>query len=104
MSLRQRATRLGRWQAPGWVDVFVEDVTNMISSFNCNAVIASGHMGHKDVAGQGAFLKKVCKDMDVPVLNLTSSLFDERYLPFERLKNDIDNFFSTCGFKRLSQK
>ena len=91
-------------QGRGWVDVFVEDVTNMISSFNCNAVIASGHMGHKDVAGQGAFLKKVCKDMDVPVLSLTSSLFDERYLPFDRMKNDIDNFFSTCGFKRLSQK
>ena len=39
-----------------------------------------------------------CRDMGVPLLNLTTSLFDKRYMPMDRVKNDISNFFSTAGF------
>lgn len=66
-------------QGRGWVDVFEEDVTHLVNEYNCNAVIFPGHMGHKDQSGCGVFLKKICRDLDVPVLTLTTSLFDERY-------------------------
>ena len=71
----------------------------MISDYHADVVIAPGHMGHKDKSGNGQFLKKVCRDMGVPLLNLTTSLFDERYTPLDRVKNDISNFLSTAGFK-----
>ena len=85
-------------QGRGFVDVLVEDLADMITTYNANAVITPGHMGHKDKSGNTQFLKKVCRDMGVPLLNLTTSLFDKRYMPMDRVKNDISNFFSTAGF------
>lgn len=38
--------------------------------------------------------------MNVPLLSLTTSLFDERYTPLDKVKSDISNFFSANGFKR----
>ncbi len=88
-------------QGRGWVDVFVEDLRREIGENAINAVLFSGHMGHKDQSGNTQFLKKVCRDMKVPVLMMTTSLFDERYMPFEKMKSDISNFFSANGFKRI---
>lgn len=90
-------------QGRGWVDVFQEDVNSMIADYNCNAVIFSGHMGHKDQSGATQFLKRCCRDSGVPLLALTTSLFDERYTPLDRVKNDISNFLSAAGFKPASQ-
>lgn len=87
-------------QGRGWVDVFEEDVTKMINEFNINAVVFPGHMGHKDQSGSGEFLKRICRDMDVSLINMTTSLFDERYTPLDKVKNDLSNFFSASGFKR----
>ena len=87
-------------QGRGWVDVFEEDVTSMINEFNINAVVFPGHMGHKDTSGTGEFLKRICRDMDVPLINMTTSLFDERYTPIEKVQNALSNFFSASGFKR----
>lgn len=88
-------------QGRGFVDVLIEDLADQISGWGADVVIAPGHMGHKDKSGNGQFLKKVCRDMGVPLLNLTTSLFDERYTPLDRVKNDISNFLSTCGYKPL---
>ena len=90
-------------QGRGWIDVFVEDLTSSIRDYNIDAVIFSGHMGHKDQSGVGQFMKKVCRDMKVPVLTVTTSLFDERYTPFDKLKSDISNFLSANGYKKLSK-
>ncbi|MDL2060172.1 2-hydroxyacyl-CoA dehydratase family protein [Mesosutterella sp. AGMB02718] len=86
-------------QGRGFVDVLIEDLTDMINEYHPDVVIAPGHMGHKDKAGNTQFLKKVCRDMGVPLLNLTTSLFDERYTPLEKVENDISNFLSVNGFK-----
>ncbi len=86
-------------QGRGWVDVFEEDVTQIVNDYNVNAVIFPGHMGHKDQSGAGLFLKRVCRDLDVPVLTMTTSLFDERYTSLDKVKNDISNFLSAAGFK-----
>ena len=85
-------------QGRGWVDVFEEDITQIVNDYNINAVIFPGHMGHKDQSGAGHFLKRVCRDLDVPVLTMTTSLFDERYTSLDKVKNDISNFLSAAGF------
>lgn len=87
-------------QGRGWVDVLVEDMNKSIEDFNVDAVLFSGHMGHKDQSGVNQFMKKVCRDKKVPLLTLTTSLFDERYTPMDKVKNDISNFLSTNGYKR----
>ncbi len=90
-------------QGRGWVDVVVADVAQAIQDFNVDAVIFSGHMGHKDQSGINQFMKKACRDMKVPLLTLTTSLFDERYTPMEKVQNDISNFFSANGYKRVKK-
>ncbi len=87
-------------QGRGWVDVFEEDVTSLINDYNINAVVFPGHMGHKDQSGTGVFLKRICRDLDVPCITLTTSLFDERYTSLDKVQNDLSNFFSAVGFKR----
>ena len=74
-------------------------MTQIVNDYNVNAVIFPGHMGHKDQSGAGLFLKRVCRDLDVPVLTMTTSLFDERYTSLDKVKNDISNFLSAAGFK-----
>ena len=91
-------------QGRGWVDVVVDDLTQAIQDYNIDAVLFSGHMGHKDQAGINQFMKKVCKDMKVPLLTLTTSLFDERFTPIEKVKNDISNFLSANGFEKNAKK
>lgn len=87
-------------QGRGWVDVMVADLQQSIQDYNIDAVLFSGHMGHKDQSGVTKFMKQVCRDQKVPLLTLTTSLFDERYTPLEKVKNDISNFLSANGYKR----
>ncbi len=87
-------------QGRGWVDVVCDDLTKAIQDYSIDAVVFSGHMGHKDQSGINQFMKKACRDMNVPLLSLTTSLFDERYTPMDKLKSDISNFFSALGYKR----
>jgi len=89
-------------QGRGYVDVFIEDVMREVQDYNCNCVIFPGHMGHKDQSGIAKILKDVCSDLDVPLLAMTTDLFDGRYLDRERIENDISNFFSAHGWKRRS--
>jgi len=88
-------------QGRGFVEVIGEDLTTMINEYNINCVLASGHQGHKDVSGATAFMKKTCRDMGVPILQMTTSLFDERYAPLDRLRNEIETFLQASGFKRV---
>ena len=87
-------------QGRGWVDVFVDDVTKGVQDYNANCVIFPGYMGHKDQSGIAKMLKNVCRDLDVPLLSMTTDLYDIRYTSMEKIQNDISNFFSANGWKR----
>lgn len=87
-------------QGRGTVEIFIDDIAKGVREFNCNAVIFPGYMGHKDQSGVVKILKNVCRDLDVPLLSMTTDLYDIRYTPMDKIKNDISNFFSVCGFKR----
>ncbi len=91
-------------QGRGALDVFVDDLTKGIREYNCNAVINPGYMGHKDQSGSVKFLKKICRDLNVPLLLMTTDLYDVRYTPMEKIKNDISNFFSANGYKRRKDR
>lgn len=84
-------------QGRGTVEVLIEDMTRIIKDYSINCVIWPGHMGHKDVAGSVNFIKEVCRSLNVPVLCLTTSLFDERYTPLDKIKQQISEFFTVIG-------
>lgn len=91
-------------QGRGWVDVVVEDLRNEIQNNSIDAVLFSGHQGHKDQSGINQFMKKACRDMNVPLLSLTTSLFDERYTPLDKVKSDISNFPAPTASRETSIK
>lgn len=81
-------------QARGSVDVFLEDITRIVSDYSIDLVIFPGHMGHKDQSATISFLHQLCRDIRVPLLSLTTSLFDERYMPIPDIKKKISEFIS----------
>ncbi|MBU0595819.1 2-hydroxyacyl-CoA dehydratase family protein [Candidatus Bipolaricaulota bacterium] len=81
----------------GPVQVVLEDVTRVVADYSIDCVIFPGHMGHKDQSGYIGFLRELCRQLRVPFLAFTSSLFDPRYVPLDRLKNTMSEFFSVHG-------
>lgn len=84
-------------QARGVVDVFLDDITRIVRDYSIDLVIFPGHMGHKDQSASISFLHKLCRDINVPLLALTTSLFDERYTPMANVKNQISEFIRVTG-------
>jgi hypothetical protein len=54
-------------------------------------------MGHKDQSASIAFIRELCRDLNVPLLTITTDLFDERYTTMEKLKKVISEFFTVTG-------
>ena len=91
-------------QGRGTVDLFTEDLTREVQNLNANCVIFPGHMGHKDQSGIAKFLREACRDLDVPLLSMTTDLFDSRCENFDKMTSDISNFFSAHGWKPLREQ
>ncbi|MCL5057016.1 MAG: 2-hydroxyacyl-CoA dehydratase family protein [Actinobacteria bacterium] len=84
-------------QGRGTVETMIEDMTRIIRDYSIDCVIFPGHMGHKDQAGSIHFMREVCRSLNVPLLCLTTSLFDERYTPLDKVKQQISEFFTVTG-------
>ena len=87
-------------QARGTVDIFLEDITRIVKDYSIDLVIFPGHMGHKDQSASISFLHQLCRDLNVPLLALTTSLFDERYMPMVNVKKQISEFITVTGIGR----
>jgi benzoyl-CoA reductase subunit B len=84
-------------QARGTIDIFLEDITRIVKDYKIDLVIFPGHMGHKDQSASISFLYQLCRDINVPLLTLTTSLFDERYMPIDNVKKQISEFITVTG-------
>jgi benzoyl-CoA reductase subunit B len=78
----------------GPVEVILEDATRIINDYSIDCVVFPGHMGHKDQSGYIGFLREMCRDLRVPFLSFTSSLFDPRYMSMDDVKGTLAEFFS----------
>ena len=76
------------------VEVILEDMTRIIRDYGIDCVIYPGHMGHKDQAGYIGFMRDLCRDMEVPFMSFTSSMFDPRYTSMDKIKKQISEFFT----------
>ncbi|ACL19160.1 2-hydroxyglutaryl-CoA dehydratase D-component [Desulfitobacterium hafniense DCB-2] len=89
-------------QGRGTVEVMIEDMTRIIKDYTINCVFWPGHMGHKDVSGSVHFMQELCRSLNVPLLCLTTSLFDERYTPLDKVKQQMSEFFEATGWSKNS--
>ena len=75
----------------------------MARDYQIDCVIFPNHNGHKDQGGNIGYLKKVCQEIDVPLLTFASDIFDPSFLPIDELKRIIANFFETQGGEPLNK-
>lgn len=90
-------------QARGSVDLFLEDITNIVEDYKIDAVFFPGHVGHKDQSASIGFLREACRELGVPLLDFTMDIFDGRYLPMENLTKIIDDFFEAHGLGKYKK-
>ncbi len=94
---RRALTEVMMIRQSGPVQLVLDDVTRVVKDYSIDCVIFPGHMGHKDQSGYIGFLRELCRQLGVPFLAFTSSLFDPRYMPLDRLKDTMSEFFSVHG-------
>lgn len=84
-------------QSRSTVSTFIDDLRRCVTDYKADCVIWPGHMGHKDQAASHHFVEEACRELNVPLLYLTTSLYDERYMPLDKIKKQISEFFSVTG-------
>lgn len=94
---RRALTEVMMVRQSGPVQVILEDAERIIRDYGIDCVIFPGHMGHKDQSGYIGFLRELCRDLGMPFLSFSSSLFDPRYMPLDRIKSVISEFFTVHG-------
>jgi benzoyl-CoA reductase/2-hydroxyglutaryl-CoA dehydratase subunit BcrC/BadD/HgdB len=84
-------------QSHSTVDTTLEDVTRIVKDYKMDCVIFPGHMGHKDQHAYANLLSEVCRDLEVPFLNIGINNFDKRYTTVYEIKEKISRFFVGMG-------
>ncbi len=63
--------------------------------YKCDCMIVTQHVGCKSICGARGVLAKVCRKKDIPVLFLEFDYNDDRVLPPQLMRNQIEEFFTT---------
>lgn len=90
-------------QARGNVDIFLDDIIRIVEDYKVDCVFFPGHKGHKDQSASINFVKETCKDLGVPLLAFTMDIFDWRYLPWDKVKHIVDEFFEAHGLGKYKK-
>jgi benzoyl-CoA reductase subunit B len=84
-------------QERGTTDVITQDITKIVKDYKIDCVVWPSHMGHKAGAGGIGLMREICRDLEVPFLNIGLDLFDSRYTTADEVKDIISKFFTTMG-------
>lgn len=83
------------------VDQLQETIRYMVAKYKADVVIFPGHKGHKDMPASVRFWRETCRELGVPLLELTCDLTDPTYRTLDDVKAVTETFFDAQGFKRL---
>ncbi len=68
---------------------------NAYEDYRCDCMIVTQHVGCNSICGAQGMIRKVCRDRDIPVLFIELDYNDDRVLSKERLRSQIEDFFTT---------
>ena len=85
-------------QCRGVMDIYIEDVTRYVKDYNANCIVWPMHPGHKDQVATLAFMRDLCRDLDVPMVPLGCDVWDKRYMSIEAIKEKLARFFDVHDF------
>ena len=84
-------------QFHGPIDYFHTDLVRVCAEYNGDCFIFPGHAGCKHNWASTRILKNYMKKIDMPLLILTSDIFDQRLTNEDQLKAQIEEFFVSNG-------
>jgi len=84
-------------QARGLADNFLADIHRIVRDYQIDCVIWPGHIGHKDGAASVSLMRELCRELNVPFLNIGMDQFDKRYTSPDLIKERISHFFTATG-------
>jgi len=80
-------------QFHGPIDFFHRDLARICEDYDGDCFIYAGHVGCKHGWASVRLLKEYMKKIDMPLLVLTSDIFDRRVTNEDQLKTQIEEFF-----------
>lgn len=84
-------------QFHGPLDLFHRDLHRVCEEYNGDCFIYAGHVGCKHGWASVRILKEHMKKINMPLLVLTSDIFDQRVTNTDQLKSKIEEFFVSNG-------
>jgi benzoyl-CoA reductase/2-hydroxyglutaryl-CoA dehydratase subunit BcrC/BadD/HgdB len=63
--------------------------------YNCDCMIVTQHVGCNSICGARGLIRKICRKRDIPVLFIEFDYNDDRVLPPELMRTQIEEFFTT---------
>jgi len=84
-------------QFRGPIDYFHRDLSRICDEYNGDCVIIAGHVGCKHGWASVRILKNEMKKRGIPLLVLTTDVFDQRITHEQQLKDQIEDFFINNG-------
>ena len=84
-------------QCRGPIEFFTEELERIIDEYSGDCLIFTRHNGCKHGWAGLKIIKDICKSSGLPVLFLSTDIFDKRNSPEEEIKKQIVNFFRSNG-------
>ena len=63
--------------------------------YKCDCMIITQHVGCKSICGARGLIRQICREKDIPALFLELDYNDDRVLPSEQMRSQIEEFFTT---------
>lgn len=77
---------------------FAEDVARIARDFKCDAIVMTGHIGHKEQDALHEIVRDHCRKQGMPLLIIGCDIWDERVMSLDVVYDKIKTFFEVSGF------
>jgi len=84
-------------QAMHGADFWIEDALRIVKEFRLDAVVMPCHIGHKDLNAFPKIARDACREAGIPFLFLGCDVWDERYMPPDKVFETMKTFFQSVG-------
>ena len=84
-------------QAMGTPQLFADDIYQLYKELKCNAVVMGMNIGHKEQNAMHKIIADICRERNIPLLQLGCDLWDARYMTADQAFDRIKEFFEITG-------
>ncbi|MEI6285718.1 MAG: 2-hydroxyacyl-CoA dehydratase family protein [Bacillota bacterium] len=83
--------------AMGTPQILSDEIYRLYKDLKCNAVVMGLHIGHKEQNAMHKIVADICRERNIPLLQLGCDLWDARYMSADQAFDRIKEFFEITG-------